>query len=411
MLFTCGLMINCSSLADWVYEKVIDNVLTNKLVETTLDNEKDIFEAVYRESNTSLPHLPLHNKHIHWFQNKDTTPISISSKLYIFENVESLFILVSIYFLALSTVFSVTTVRVLIVERITTFVKTARTVISVMAVNTVISFIAVNTVISVIAASIVTSLRVASTVISVIAERSVISRIVVSTVIYVIAVNTVKPVTDERTVMYVRVVSMVITFIAVKTSIFSFATSTVISAIVATTVPKVKPLGDARSLIFYIIIGVNIMIVIAASIVIPVLVAITGISLVFKRVPYNDLIGEYKLPPLEDPEIEVLQLCNRNDFTVSEIVQPMIYPYILEDIYDKLSQYPKSKWILIATVENEDEDYFPSYEDGDDCKLRGFVALDFDASAACALHTALKQCKSLKHLNLRGSDLTDCISA
>ena len=116
LLFTCGLLTNCTPLADWVYEKFIDDVLSNKLMflvglKAMFSNQKKILEGLYRESGTPLPHHPLHNQHIHWFQDRDTSAISISSNLYIFQNIGSLFTNKS-FVIAQNTVISVIFKRV-----------------------------------------------------------------------------------------------------------------------------------------------------------------------------------------------------------------------------------------------------------------------------------------------------------
>ena len=83
---------------------------------------------------------------------------------------------------------------------------------------------------------------------------------------------------------------------------------------------------------------------------------------------------------------------------------------MLEDIFHQLSDLPRIKRIIIATVDYEDKKYFPLSTGVDDCNLTMFVgpSLDLDASVICALHAALGQCRSLEYLDLRGNNLQSC---
>ena len=97
VLFTCGLMPDCSLLADWIYHlataDVLDKIRT-PLVTTDrylfTDEMRNMFQVLYRESQMSLPGLPLHNKHVHWFQGSDAPPISVQAKVYVFHQVENI---------------------------------------------------------------------------------------------------------------------------------------------------------------------------------------------------------------------------------------------------------------------------------------------------------------------------------
>ena len=79
-------------LVDHVYQMFVDARLNNMIGTSGLVViNKDLFQAIFRESRVQLPGHPLHNKHINYYnhrtddkENRDTTPVYTPSRYYEF---------------------------------------------------------------------------------------------------------------------------------------------------------------------------------------------------------------------------------------------------------------------------------------------------------------------------------------
>ena len=96
IIFTAGLMRDPRPLIHYVYEKLIEeNLQWMRTGDHNPSMDEGLFKSLYKESTVPLPHHPLHNKHINYYnhvidndkkRSTDTTPVHIRSKLFVFED-------------------------------------------------------------------------------------------------------------------------------------------------------------------------------------------------------------------------------------------------------------------------------------------------------------------------------------
>ena len=96
IIFTAGLMTDPRPLVDFVYEyQIEENLQWMRTGDHNPSIDEGLFKSLCTESTVLLPYHPLHNKHINYYnhvtdndkkRSKDTTPLHIPSKLFVFED-------------------------------------------------------------------------------------------------------------------------------------------------------------------------------------------------------------------------------------------------------------------------------------------------------------------------------------